>query len=1157
LAAGRSGNPFPQNGMTLGFQMGSGPLSGGSYGGIGGSGGNSVANGVYGDFRNPNEPGSGGGAVGAPGGNGGGLIRIVAQTLALSGAIRANGGSVDGGGGASGGSGGGIRIDVGTISGSGTISANGTPGGGTTGGGGGGGRIAIYYQNAAGFNFGNVSTFGVTGPNATNAGAGTVFLQGPSRESGELIADNNNLAAPSLSTPILGAPTSTLTLSNFRVRRGARIKLDSTLNVAGTLEITGAEFSAANRVLADSTTLSTNAVLTHLATTGTTTSKIDLHTESLTIDSSSRVDATGLGFLGQARIGNPFPNNGMTLGFQQGSASGSGGSYGGLGGGGSPNAVYGIASNPNEPGSGGGAFTVPAGNGGGLIRIAATTLVLNGAIRANGGPTDAGSASGGSGGGIRIDAGTISGTGSISANGSQATAAGGGGGGGRIAVYYQTNSGFNLSNLTVLGGAGAGGFSSGQNGTIHTQQQIAMVPPIQQAPVMLVVSPVEDNARASFDGSVNDRDPFRLELADIPRHNAFDSTALIERTGDSRSKTSEQNRYLTRVVEGKLKPFPTTAAGSRGTGVSGVLIGNRQSQIEISKSGELLSDACCLGSISELTPDASPLTPNDLDPIYTYDLNGNRISMIDPTGLTAYSYDALNRLTSITNNQGQITNFTYDALGRRSSMTPANGVVTSYTYDAASQLLTLGHQLAGTTINSFSYSYDKVGNRKTKTSRDGLHDYTYDVLNRLTQAANPLPSNPLETFNYDPVGNRTNSNQNGGSTFDSANELLEDGSFIYQYDRNGNMTRKTAQIGGAITVYEYDAENKLVRVVSPSNTTNYRYDGLGRRVEKEVIAGTTAATKYVYDKEDILLELNGSNAVVARYTHGPGIDEPLIMEKNGQSFYYHADGLGSITDLTNQSGSVVQRYTYSSFGKIESQLDSNFVQPYTFTGRELDAETGLYYYRARYYEPLAGRMIQTDPIGISGGLNLYVYSGNNPINFIDPLGLDYVDVAANYAAGFGDIVSLGLTNLVREDLGSNRVLDKCSMAYSAGWWTGMFHQLAFSGVGSFNGGARTVLYSGENALDAARAGKGAGRLLEDTLGGQLLKFIDNNLVTVPDAGWRAASATLAANAKGDVDVFLRNAQPQGIFNTVEAPIMNLVNRVNSMLGSSATTIIMR
>ena len=329
----------------------------------------------------------------------------------------------------------------------------------------------------------------------------------------------------------------------------------------------------------------------------------------------------------------------------------------------------------------------------------------------------------------------------------------------------------------------------------------------------------------------------------------------------------------------------------------------------------------------------NPKFPDDLDPIYTYDLNGNRTSMIDPTGLTTYSYDALNRLTSMTNNKGQTSTFSYDALGRRTAMTHANGVVTNYTYDAASQLLGMVHELGAMTINSFNYTYDRVENRQSKADNTGTANYTYDALNRLIQSINPLPSNPLENYTYDPLGNRINSNQNGASVFNQGNQLLEDTNFTYQYDNNGNMTRKTAKVGSSVTQYEYDAENKLAQVVSSSGTTaNYKYDGLGRRVEKEVVTGNTTTTRYVYDNEDILLELNGSNTIVARYTHGPGIDEPLIMERNAQSFYYHTDGLGSITEITNQSGTLVQRYAYSSFGKIESQLDPNFVQPYTFHG---------------------------------------------------------------------------------------------------------------------------------------------------------------------------------------------------------------------------------
>ena len=142
--------------------------------------------------------------------------------------------------------------------------------------------------------------------------------------------------------------------------------------------------------------------------------------------------------------------------------------------------------------------------------------------------------------------------------------------------------------------------------------------------------------------------------------------------------------------------------------------------------------------------------------------------------------------------------------------------------------------------------------------------------------------------------------------------------------------------------------------------------------------------RFIYDNEDILLELDGSNNITARYTHGPGIDEPLVMEKGGASFFYHADGLGSITDITDSAGAIKQRYTYSSFGKIESQLDSSFIQPYTFTAREFDPETGLYFYRNRVLDPLAGRFTSEDAIF---DLNRYAYVKNNPIRLTDPLGL--------------------------------------------------------------------------------------------------------------------------------------------------------------------------
>jgi RHS repeat-associated protein len=113
--------------------------------------------------------------------------------------------------------------------------------------------------------------------------------------------------------------------------------------------------------------------------------------------------------------------------------------------------------------------------------------------------------------------------------------------------------------------------------------------------------------------------------------------------------------------------------------------------------------------------------------------------------------------------------------------------------------------------------------------------------------------------------------------------------------------------------------------------------------------------------------------------HGAGIDEPLAMTRDNEIYYYHADGLGSIVALTDKKQRVVESYEYDSFGNLKDNAKS--MQPFTYTGREWDKETELYYYRARYYDPMEGRFIQKDPIGFAGGINLYSYVGNNPLNY--------------------------------------------------------------------------------------------------------------------------------------------------------------------------------
>jgi len=175
--------------------------------------------------------------------------------------------------------------------------------------------------------------------------------------------------------------------------------------------------------------------------------------------------------------------------------------------------------------------------------------------------------------------------------------------------------------------------------------------------------------------------------------------------------------------------------------------------------------------------------------------------------------------------------------------------------------------------------------------------------------------------------------------------------------------------------------------VRPSETVEFAYDPFGRRIEKKTSAKTT---RFAYDREDIVAEYDGANVLQASYIHGPNIDEPLQMKRGGVTYFYQRDGLGSIASLSNNTGIKQKTYRYDSFGNIIAETGT-VENPYIYTGRERDAETGLYYYRARYYDPQFGRFLNEDPIGFaSGDENFHAYVGNNPVNFVDPLGLSRV-----------------------------------------------------------------------------------------------------------------------------------------------------------------------
>ena len=402
---------------------------------------------------------------------------------------------------------------------------------------------------------------------------------------------------------------------------------------------------------------------------------------------------------------------------------------------------------------------------------------------------------------------------------------------------------------------------------------------------------------------------------------------------------------------------------------------------------------------------------------YTYDLIGNSVDVTDATGTTHHIYDNAGRLVSVTYPGSRTVSYQYDAAGNRTRLTYPDGYFVTYEYDSANRLT---HVRANGAALLVQYTYDALSRRTSAVfGNSAFTTYVYDLDNNLTSLTHQFSDSAVTfAYGYDDVRNRSSlSVSNDDYVYkptqalqktyatNNLNEYSTVNGIVHTYDAAGNL------VSDGVNTCTYDAENRLGTVTNVSALVTNAYDGSGRRVTK---AASGATTTYIYDGAHVIMELDGAGQLLRRYVYADNLDEPISLVTTNTQYFYHFDVVGSVVALSGASGSVAEKYNYDEFGK-PSQT-SAVGNPYLFTGREYDPETGLYNYRARFYAPSLGRFLQVDPAGGTSGSNAYAYVENNPLSAIDPLGesaCKYLSRTSPWLFGVGRSTSFSIGNTAR------------------------------------------------------------------------------------------------------------------------------------------------
>jgi RHS repeat-associated protein len=399
-----------------------------------------------------------------------------------------------------------------------------------------------------------------------------------------------------------------------------------------------------------------------------------------------------------------------------------------------------------------------------------------------------------------------------------------------------------------------------------------------------------------------------------------------------------------------------------------------------------------------------------------YDYEGNRVWLSDSQGGSVWYAWNNQRLQSMamTTEAGKYAgvNFSYDTVGRLSSLTrTANGnfattINTSYTLDLLDRVTSITHSKGmgedASLLSQFTYGYDASGRVTNYTGPEGSLSFALDANGQLLSVTGSRTDN----YAFDATGNRSS------STTGTANLLLNDGKYSYTYDLEGNQKTKTRISDGQLTEFFWDYRNQLTKaLVKDANGVllkelRFTYDVEGRRVGSWVDADGAGPEDpdqvwTVFDGVNPYMDFDGEGLLKTRYLYGPGIDELFARIGTGEDpEWYLVDRLGSVRQIVDGAGTILDDIVYDSFGGILSETNPAQGDRFKFTGREYSPELGIYYYRARWYDPSSGRFISQDPIGFSAGdVNLYRYVGNAPGDATDPSGLGQVWISSRPLKG--------------------------------------------------------------------------------------------------------------------------------------------------------------